>query len=673
MDLRAKRAAGLFLLSWAANLLPGCSPGASICSADQLDGCLPACDRGDVVACRTLGVALAQPKSSTLRAGAMLLEGACLKGDRASCERLSSLPVKQVTSASASAPRPPPAPLPCPSFAASAASAAASSGAGAPAAPVAPPVLTVATLPAEASEEARGLEARCIRGEGAACTQLAALLELGLGVPRSPRLTRDALVAGCERNDPMACRRAGRLLQRELPAQALAPFRRGCMGSDPGSCGALGELALQQVHPELTPPYGANQLRSACTNAYAPACRHLARLLREGTVLPRDEEAAARMEGRSLDLAQQSCTAGVQPDCLLLGLWQERPGVLGEEAGDSPRTTDTASLEGALAVYQKSCESRHAPACRRAIDLLDFMARQAPAEALFKQLDEACSSGDGPSCVELLALKRSPSTTALERGCGLAIPAACLALARTPTEGQEAALDKACKLGEPEGCDALLDRLAAGPLDQLQKTRAEVCERLGGRACVDLALAAPEEGCSRALLARACLDAPLPSAQGCAAAASLAQRQGKPAEELHRRACSLAPAGHLPENVGESCAHVARLLASEGKPTEALSIARKTCESGAPKGCLELALLSRSSDPQLSRESSEKACLRGQREACQLRFGPLPSPSPSPPRLPSAPDIPPPGCSLTHERSPRLPALLSLWAVGLLALRRRQR
>ncbi|MCS6901014.1 MAG: sel1 repeat family protein, partial [Polyangiaceae bacterium] len=380
-------ARALLLFALSLGPMTGCHRGAGGCSEQLPDSCLPACDQGNPLACRTLGLSLAQGQGSGLRVGAMFLERACLSGDATSCERLGALPVS-LASASASPSTTPSLGVPCPPASSSSPAAPPSSFHLPP-----PQPRPLAPLPPEASREALDLATRCNRGEGVACTQLGHRFARGIGVPRSQERAVGAHVLGCELNDALGCRAAGRDLARSNPTRASVLLRRGCMGSDPGSCSTLGELALQSVAPGLTPPYGVNQLRSACTNAYAPACRHLAALLREGGLVPRDEDVAERIEERSLDLVRHSCTRGALEDCLLLGLWQERPDVLGEEPGDAPRTTDGVSLESALAVYQRACEGGHPIGCSRAIALLDLLLRREPAAALWERLDGACSGG----------------------------------------------------------------------------------------------------------------------------------------------------------------------------------------------------------------------------------------------------------------------------------------
>lgn len=505
-------------------------------------------------------------------------------------------------------------------------------------------------LPPDASREAADLAARCSRGEGVACTLLGHRFAQGIGVPRSPERAAIAHALGCEFNDALGCRAAGRSLVSSDPQQASVFLRRGCMGSDPGSCSTLGELALRSAAPGLTPMYGVNQLRSACTNAHAPACRHLATLLREGSLVPRDEEAAGRIEGRSLDLAQQSCVRGVLEDCVLLGLWQERPGVLGDEPGDAPRTTDSTSLDGALASYQKACEGGLPAGCSRAISLLDVLLRREPAAALWERLDGACSGGDAVSCAELVATPggREPSSAALARACELALPRACSLLAErkknASPEERAAALKRACGLGDGAGCEAYLEHLERAAPGEVTAERQRVCERLGGGACVALARAAQgrDEACARRFLLRACEEAPERTAQGCAeAAAELRPRDAVRAAELDRFACGLGRgAGPLRGKVAESCGHLALARAAGGQAGEAEALATASCEAGSGVGCAALASLLQKSGEEGQRkrgeEAARKACQQGLRAACEQRFGPLPAPPASAPaRLPS--------------------------------------
>jgi TPR repeat protein len=395
--------------------------------------------------------------------------------------------------------------------------------------------------------------------------------------------------------------------------------------------------------------YGVNQLRSACTNAHAPACRHLAMLLREGNLVPKDEEAAGRIEGRSLDLAQQSCTRGVLEGCVLLGLWQEYPKALGDDPGNTPRTTDNTALDSALASYQKACEGGLPVGCSRAIALLDRPPPRESAAALWERLDGACSGGDAISCAELVAAPggRAPSAAALARGCELALPRACVLLAehtRSAPQERAAALKRACGLGDGVGCEAYLEHLERAAPGEATAERQRICELLGGEACVALARAVQgrDEACARRFLLRACEEAPERTAQGCAeAAAELRPRDAARAAELDRLACGLGrSAGPLRGKVAESCGHLARARAAAGQAEEAEALATASCEAGSGEGCAALAALLRGSSEEGKKkrgeEAARKACQQGLRAACEQRFGPLPTPPASAPaRMPS--------------------------------------
>jgi TPR repeat protein len=635
---RASNAArALLLLALSLGLGIGCNQKPDACADHHLDGCLTACDRGDASACRILGLGLVQGQGAGLRTGAMFLERACLAGDASACERLATLPVSFASTSAVASASPPPD-VACPPTASS------SAMLPPPGLPLPPP------LPLEASREAVDLAARCSRGEGVACTLLGHRFAQGIGVPRSPERATRTHALGCKFNDALGCRAAGRSLVSSDPQQASVFLRRGCMGADPGSCATLGELALRNAAPGLTPPYGVNQLRSACTNAYAPACRHLALLLREGKLVPQDKEAAERIEGRSLDLVQQSCARGILEDCVLLGLWQERPRALGDDPGDALRTTDSTSLDGALASYQKACEGGLPAGCSRAIALLDAPpGRREPAAVLWERLDGACSGGDVVSCAELVAVPggRAPSAAALARACELALPRACVLLAEQKADAPQeraAILKRACRLGDGAGCEAYLEHLERTAPGEATAERQQVCEHLGGGACVALARAAQgrDEACARRFLLRACEEAPERTAQGCAeAAAELRPRDAVRAAELDRLACRLGrSAGPLRGKVAESCGHLARARVAAGQAEEAEVLATASCEAGAGEGCAVLATLLRSSreegQKKRGEEAARKACQQGIRAACEQRFGPLPAPPASAPaRLPS--------------------------------------
>lgn len=603
----------------------------------------------------------------------MFLERACLAGDTPSCTHLATLPV---TLASASASSPPLPSIPCPSALAPVASSSSPAASAPPAIPA--PIPSLDPLPSEVSRETSTLVDHCTKGEGSACTQLGIFFQKGIGAPHSPRRALQAFSLGCARSNALGCRYAGLLLQQEQPQVAISYLRRGCVGSDPASCALLGEIARKGVYPDLPPAYGIEQLRTACANAYAPACRSLAHLLREGVALPKDEDTAARMEGRSLDLTQQRCSEGILDECLLLGLWQERPGVLGELPGDTPRTTDLTSLESALTSYQKACDAGHPSGCRRAIELLDSMLQQEKATALWGRLEDLCGAGDAISCGEVLRenLHHAPSVQTLTKACELALPRACFLLGTLPGTTAVDALQRACRLEEGAGCDAYLRSLHQGDPEKLLEAQQELCAKVGGLACAKLAARTQEEGCSAQLLSRACKEAPVPTPLGCAEAAEWLRKQDpKQAATLEERACSLAlEGGHPTGKAAESCGYWARSL-QESNPKEARKFAEISCKAGATTGCAVLAeLLEASNDEgekKQAQEAAQRACGQGHSPSCEIAFGPLPASSPPPIQRPIVPALPVAGCNYTpipiSPIFPAIPGLLTLWAI----LRRR--
>ena len=655
----------------------GCRREASTCDPTQVEGCLPACDRGQIEACRWLGDSLAQSKNGVV-AGAMLLERACLAGDAAACKRLESLPVAHArATASASASAPPIAPLPpqsCPAgmesvalagpaapggqVAALAPSAAAMGSGLAPARPAPTPALGPAVgplaidaqLPPGAGPEAHDLARRCDHGEGVACTRLGDRYDEGLGVARTPGRAVQLHTLGCERSDANGCRLAGQALARGPQGdvtRGIDLLRRGCMGSDAGSCATLGEIALSGVSPSLTPSYGPAQLQRACTNAYAPACRRLASLLRDGKLVPRDTDAAERIDARSLDLVGQGCKAGTADACLLLGLWRERPGLLGEDATTAPRTTDRPSLEGAIEAYRGACQAGSPRGCARAADLLAQLGRAPEAGELWTQLDRTCQAGDGASCLE--AVERASERAGdhvelLHKACEQHLARACVVLGRwldtQPAPGPVNAttlLSDACQLGDAEGCEGML-AIASRRGETRVEATVDVCRRFGGGACVPVAAAVRASGdqaCASRLLARACLEAPAPTPAGCAAAAEvLASVDPSAAAEADRRACA-GPASSPSPALAAACLRHAQAEEAAGHHDESHASAQRACTAGSAVGCRLVAsdrrFTGKSPGPEAHR-AAYLGCQRGDRESCKLwRELPAPPPSGQPP------------------------------------------
>ncbi len=213
-------------------------------------------------------------------------------------------------------------------------------------APAGPPAATAFELP----------EARCSRGDPAACRVLGRAHLLGQGTSQDDRLAAALILKACEAGDAAACSDLGVLsaIGRGVPqsdARAVALSRRACDGGFAAACSNLGVLTVEganvlALRPDEAGDAGlktARHFKAACDAGVPEGCLNHGTVVEAGILVNRDAPAAARAFRRA-------CDAGLALACHRLGLlWTRDPTV----TPDAPAAT----------LHATACAAGIAPAC----------------------------------------------------------------------------------------------------------------------------------------------------------------------------------------------------------------------------------------------------------------------------------------------------------------------
>lgn len=216
---------------------------------------------------------------------------------------------------------------------------------------------TVGDAPAPSpAPAAEGAEARCARGDAAACRTLGRAHLLGQGAVRDDRLGAALVLKGCELGDAAACSDLGVLSAigrgvAQNDARAVALSRRACEGGFALACSNLGVLTVEGANVLALRPDEAGDgamktarfFKSACDAGVPEGCLNHGTVVEAGVLVNKDAPAAARA-------LRRACDAGLALACHRLGLlWSRYPAV----APDAP----------AASVQATACAAGIAPAC----------------------------------------------------------------------------------------------------------------------------------------------------------------------------------------------------------------------------------------------------------------------------------------------------------------------
>jgi TPR repeat protein len=221
---------------------------------------------------------------------------------------------------------------------------------------------------------------------------------------------------------------------------------------------------------------GVAACEAKCATKDPRSCYALARILDDGTGVPRDI-------GRAVTLYQSACEGGVPEACSSLGaLYAEGDGVMRDDAK-------------AVELYQRSCNHGYARACVN-LGAMHFEGKGVPKNesAGARLFFRGCEGGEPMGCFNVsiayetgqgVPKDAAESFSYAERACAGGAPRGCVrvGMARISGEGVAkdvnaglAQLDALCTQGEPEGCERLVGVYAKGvgtdvPADPLRVRR----------------------------------------------------------------------------------------------------------------------------------------------------------------------------------------------------------
>jgi TPR repeat protein len=203
---------------------------------------------------------------------------------------------------------------------------------------------------------AEGPEARCTRGDPAACRMLGRAHLLGQGAAHDERLGAALTLKACELGDSAACSDLGVLSAigrgvAQSDARAVALSRRACESGFALACSNLGVLTVEGANVLSLRPDEAGDgamktarlFKAACEAGVPEGCLNHGTVVEAGVLVSKDAPAAARA-------LRRACDAGLALACHRLGLlWTRYPSVV----PDAPVAT----------VHAAACAAGIAPAC----------------------------------------------------------------------------------------------------------------------------------------------------------------------------------------------------------------------------------------------------------------------------------------------------------------------
>jgi TPR repeat protein len=165
----------------------------------------------------------------------------------------------------------------------------------------------LAVLPI-AEEEFRSA---CDRGNGAACSALGVMFELGQGVSRNTLFAMDLYRRACERGNARGCANlAGALIKDGASpgaiATAVALLTRTCHGRAAVGCGLLGRMTAQGIGVEKSTAAAYALFARACASGDGESCRYV------GDALSLEDGDGS---ARALELFVKACVAGDAEGC----------------------------------------------------------------------------------------------------------------------------------------------------------------------------------------------------------------------------------------------------------------------------------------------------------------------------------------------------------------------
>jgi TPR repeat protein len=260
----------------------------------------------------------------------------------------------------------------------------------------------------------------CTGNNDAGCSNLGALLAQSK-CTGSPGEARDVLQRACDHGDVGGCNNLGMVLRdgaagtRVDRALAAASFRKACERA-PTACDNLGAMLLDTDMPGATAAFKAGCEVKEETRAAAACCFKLGLAHDNGWGIPVDKVRAA-------SLYALACERGIEGACYALGLI--------ELAGPEPEQKARAAAH-----FQKACTRGEMRACNN-LGLMYADGTGVPRDATqaAELLQEACDGGELRACANLgsrydrgdgVAQDRAHGKALIERACKGGVAEACV-------------------------------------------------------------------------------------------------------------------------------------------------------------------------------------------------------------------------------------------------------
>ena len=299
------------------------------------------------------------------------------------------------------------------------------------------------------------LDAKCRRGDGAACGVLADQeRHASKGDENLPRIC-DLYRRACAGDNDVGCSNLGALLAQGkctgTPAEAIDVLQRACDHGDAAGCNNLGMVLRDgAIGAPVDRERAVALFRKACERA-ATACDNLGALLLDTDKAGATEAFRAGCEGKEGSAGAATC-------CFKLGLANENGWGIPVDKGR------------ASSLYARACDQSVTGACHT-LGLLELASTEPEAKArAAAHFREACAGGEARSCNNLglmyaggIGVARDDARAAelLQKACNGGELRACANLgsryssgqgvARDPARGREL-IERACRGGVSEAC-----------------------------------------------------------------------------------------------------------------------------------------------------------------------------------------------------------------------------
>jgi TPR repeat protein len=189
---------------------------------------------------------------------------------------------------------------------------------------------------------ARTLDAQCQRNDARGCFDLGTLLAGGKELARNPIGAARSFGHGCDIGFPSACDSLVALVETD----GDGVLREPCRGADGTSCFMLGSLYAVGKGVDRNLEYSVDLYQQSCTAGFTRGCGALGESYLAGEGVPRDMVKARQ-------ILEGACVAGYAPGCF-------NAGIIHREGIETPKNEPLAQarfLQGCNLGYQDACKA----------------------------------------------------------------------------------------------------------------------------------------------------------------------------------------------------------------------------------------------------------------------------------------------------------------------------